>query len=94
MSSFNVLGGSASKGRRRMTITTALDDVYREVDIMKKLNHKNVTKLFEVIDDPTKDKLYLVMPLADGGESMCFDSSISGFKPNSKLQTGLDREGN
>jgi len=54
---------------------------------MKRLNHKNITKLYEVIDDPSKDKLYLVMPLADCGESMSFDSQALVFKPNSKLQS-------
>lgn len=54
---------------------------------MKRLNHKNVIKLYEIIDDPSKDKLYLVMPLADCGESMSFDSQAITFKPNSKLQS-------
>ena len=31
----------------------------REIAIMKKLNHPNVIKLHEVIDDPEEDKLYL-----------------------------------
>lgn len=36
------------------------DVVRREVAIMKKLNHRNVVKLVEVIDDPSSEKMYLV----------------------------------
>jgi serine/threonine protein kinase len=68
--------------RRRFTISTALDEVYREVEIMKRLNHRNCIRLYEIIDDPLKDKLYLVMPLAEYGESMSFDSQAVAFKPN------------
>jgi [calcium/calmodulin-dependent protein kinase] kinase len=34
---------------------------------MKKLNHPNIITLYEVIDDPEVDKLYLVIELAEGG---------------------------
>ena len=37
----------------------------REVDIMKRLDHPNIVKLFEVID--TDKTLYLVMEYANGG---------------------------
>ena len=37
----------------------ALDDVKREIAIMKKLNHENVIKLYEVIENPQNDKFYL-----------------------------------
>ncbi|GAB9465159.1 hypothetical protein Gpo141_00002576 [Globisporangium polare] len=36
------------------------DVLRREVAIMKKLNHRNVVKLVEVIDDPSSEKMYLV----------------------------------
>jgi len=32
-------------------VTDALDDVKREIAVMKKLNHKNCVNLHEVIDD-------------------------------------------
>lgn len=54
---------------------------------MKQLNHPNVMRLFEVIDDPTQDKMYLIMPLSDYGDSMIFNSHTSTFAPNNKFQT-------
>lgn len=44
-----------------MKIKDALQDVMREIAIMKKLDHPNVIKLYEVIDDPETDKLFLSM---------------------------------
>lgn len=66
-------------------VTTALDDVYREIEIMKQLNHSNLMGLVEVVDDPSSDDLFLVMPLADYGDSLIYESQNSRFKPNHKL---------
>lgn len=33
----------------------------REVAIMKKIDHPHLVKLFEVIEDPYDEKIYLVM---------------------------------
>jgi serine/threonine protein kinase len=59
--------------------TTALDDVYKEIDIMKKLDHPHIVKLYEIIDDPSLEKLYLVMPVADYGESIEWDPSFNPY---------------
>ncbi|KAF2077666.1 hypothetical protein CYY_001054 [Polysphondylium violaceum] len=54
----------------------AFDGVLREIAIMKKLNHPNVVKLFEVINDPTEECLYIVMEYIEGGAIMsCSDFS-------------------
>lgn len=45
---------------------TSLQKLFREVRIMKCLNHSNIVKLFEVIE--TEKTLYLVMEYASGGE--------------------------
>jgi hypothetical protein len=37
---------------------------------MKRIDCPNVIKLYEIIDDPNSDKLYLVMPVADYGECL------------------------
>ncbi|XP_066466548.1 serine/threonine-protein kinase MARK2 isoform X5 [Tiliqua scincoides] len=46
--------------------SSSLQKLFREVRIMKVLNHPNVVKLFEVIE--TEKTLYLVMEYASGGE--------------------------
>ena len=52
---------------------TTRPKLYREVRIMKQLNHDNIVRLYEVID--TTDYLFLVLELASGGE--IFDYLVS-----------------
>ncbi|KAG5888301.1 hypothetical protein JTB14_022189 [Gonioctena quinquepunctata] len=49
-------------------INHPLQKVYREIAILKKLDHSNVVKLVEVLDDPDEDHLYLVFELLEGGQ--------------------------
>ena len=48
----------------------ALEAVAREIAILKKLRHPHVVRLHEVIDDPVKDKLYLILDYVPGGPLM------------------------
>ncbi|KAI8584265.1 hypothetical protein K450DRAFT_218968 [Umbelopsis ramanniana AG] len=50
-----------------------LDLVRGEMAILKKLNHENVVKLFEVLDDPNDDSLYMVFEMAEKGALMDID---------------------
>ena len=47
--------------------------VYREIAILKKLDHPNVVKLVEVVDDPEEDNLYM-------GEWRGFSQNIIGYQ--------------
>ena len=37
---------------------------------MKKLDHPNIVRLFEVIDDDENDKLFMVLEYVEGGVAM------------------------
>ena len=42
-----------------MKYKDALQAVMREIEILKKLDHPNVLKLVEIINDPEVDKMYI-----------------------------------
>ncbi|XP_057318663.1 probable myosin light chain kinase DDB_G0279831 [Microplitis mediator] len=58
--------GRMAPGRKG--VSNPLAKVYREIALLKKLDHPNVVKLVEVLDDPDEDNLYLVFELVERGE--------------------------
>ena len=44
--------------------------IREEIAIMKKLNHPNLVCLYEVLDDPTEDSLYMVLEICKKGVVM------------------------
>ncbi|KAH7432985.1 hypothetical protein KP509_07G049400 [Ceratopteris richardii] len=42
-------------------------DIYKEISIMKELDHPNIVKLIEVIDDSDCDRLYMILEYVKGG---------------------------
>lgn len=45
-------------------------DVLTEINIIKKLDHPHIVKLYEVIEDEKKQKLYLIMDFMKKGQVM------------------------
>ncbi|RHY28300.1 hypothetical protein DYB32_006083 [Aphanomyces invadans] len=80
MQALKILNKSFLKRKREIKMvngrpvhSNAFNKVEKEVAIMKKLNHPNLTKLHEVIDDAEHDKMYLVLELVKGGQVMDWD---------------------
>ena len=46
---------------------SAYNMIEKEMAVMKKLAHPNICKLFEIIDDPSDQKLYLIMEYVKAG---------------------------
>lgn len=54
---------------RKIKVTpteTALTDAFKEVSILTELDHPNIVKLMEVINDPESDRLYMVLEYVEG----------------------------
>ena len=47
--------------------SSPLDKIYREIALLKKLDHPNIVKLIEVLDEPNEDILYMVFELMPKG---------------------------
>nr|XP_056715304.1 calcium/calmodulin-dependent protein kinase kinase 2 [Euleptes europaea] len=60
-----------------------IEQVYQEIAILKKLDHPNVVKLVEVLDDPSEDHLYMVFELMKKGPVM----EVPTLKPLTEDQT-------
>jgi SNF1-activating kinase 1 len=57
-----------SRQRRLGRLGAPEDRTKREVAILKKARHPNVVSLIEVIDDPSKNKVYLILEFVELGE--------------------------
>ncbi|CAF98517.1 unnamed protein product, partial [Tetraodon nigroviridis] len=62
-------GPKAAQGEQPK-ILGPLERVYQEIAILKKLDHVNIVKLVEVLDDPAEDNLYMVFELMRKGPVM------------------------
>ena len=51
-----------------LKLICTLLQIYREIAILKKIDHPNVVKLVEVVDDPNEDNIYMAFELLEKGE--------------------------
>lgn len=62
------------KESRRVKVKTALQQVEREIALMKKLSHPNLVNLYEVVDSPESDMLYMVLEYMPLGEILSYQN--------------------
>ncbi|ETW07497.1 CAMKK protein kinase [Aphanomyces invadans] len=62
-----------------MRVVTALDKVEAEIEIMRTLYHRNIVLLFEVINDPASDKIYLILEYMSKGPCMVYTPASKTF---------------
>lgn len=61
-----------------LPIDNPIDLVRGEIAVLKRLNHRNVVKLYAVLDDPDQDGLYMVFELCLEGPilNLCMTDSV------------------
>lgn len=62
------------KATRKVRYHTALDKVETEIAIMKQMSHPNLVHLYEVIDSPESDILYMVLEYMPLGEILSYNN--------------------
>ncbi|KAJ5328565.1 Calcium/calmodulin-dependent/calcium-dependent protein kinase [Penicillium brevicompactum] len=81
-----------SNRRRLGKLGNPEDKVKKEVAILKKARHPNVVSLLEVIDDPNRQKVYIVLEYVENGEIVWRKKGLREIVHVDKLR--LDREKN
>ena len=66
----------------KMVVTTPLEGILREISILKKVNHPNLVKLFEIMHKEDQSKLYLVLEYCEHGDLMSFNEEKNIFTVN------------
>lgn len=64
-----------------MKYKTALEDVYKEIEVMKKLDSECVVRLHEVIDAPDSNSLCMVIDFCTRGDVSNWQVETEVYKP-------------
>eukprot|EP00966_Prymnesium_polylepis_P261798 6047416-Prymnesium_polylepis.2 len=62
------LNALRKKGSIGMRKNAALEVIVNEINVLKRISHRNCIRLVESIDDPLAKKYFLIMELVRGGE--------------------------
>ncbi|KAL4881452.1 kinase-like domain-containing protein [Aspergillus karnatakaensis] len=82
-----------SKRRRLGRLGNAEDKVKKEVAILKKARHPNVVSLLEVIDDPNRQKVYIVLEYVENGEIIWRQRGVREIVYVDKLRLEREKSG-
>ena len=82
-----------SKRRRLGKLGDPEENVKREVAILKKAIHPNVVALLEVIDDPAKRKVYIVLEFVSRGEIEWRTKGVEEICQTERRRVQLDAQG-
>lgn len=82
-----------SNTSNKTEIHTALENVQKEIALMKMLRHPNIVSLLQVIDSVESNAFYIILEYLPLGEIMTFDHNTRRFKHRHRDTTGLTRNG-
>jgi tRNA A-37 threonylcarbamoyl transferase component Bud32 len=75
--------------KSRLRKVGALSKIRTEIEILKKLRHPHIMRIYTIFDDPSDDNLYLVTEFLKGGE--CFHLKSDGTADSVVEQSRLRR---
>ena len=66
-------------------INSALEKALKEIVILKKTNHPNIVKLYEILYSKNNSKIYLVLEYCEHGELINYDETTNTFTLNEHI---------
>ena len=66
----------------KLVKSTPLEGILKEIAILKKVNHQNLVRLYEIMHNKKKGKIYLVLEYCEHGDLMTFNEETSTFTVN------------
>ena len=74
-------------------ITNLLKDALKEIAILKKLDHPNIIKLYEILHNYQKQKIYLILEYAEHGDIVDYDEESGVFSINKHVEERYTQDG-
>jgi len=68
-----------------MIVSNLLKDALKEIAILKKLDHPNIIKLYEILHNYKKEKIYLIMEYAEYGDIVEYNEDNGVFSINKHI---------
>ena len=65
-----------------LIISSMLEDALKEIAILKKCHHQNIIKLYEILYDDDKEKLYLILEYCPKGPIIIYNEDTDEFEIN------------
>ena len=75
-------------------VTNLLKDALKEIAILKKLDHPNIIKLYEILHNYQKEKIYLIMEYAEYGDLVEYDEDTGLFSINKHISDVYNKDNN
>ena len=72
-------------------VTNLLKDALKEIAILKKLDHPNIIKLYEILHNYQKEKIYLIMEYAEYGDIVEYDEDTGIFSINKHVNDAYNK---
>ena len=66
-------------------VTNLLKDALKEIAILKKLDHPNIIKLYEILHNYQKEKIYLILEYAEYGDIVDYNEENGSFSINKHI---------
>jgi SNF1-activating kinase 1 len=82
-----------SRMRRLGRLGAPEDRTKKEVAILKKARHRNVVSLLEVIDDPNKNKVYIILEYVERGEILWRKKGVPEVVKIANTRYDMEKEG-